>query len=418
MAAQRRSISRMTPIKLVHVMTVPQSLYFLGGQIGYLQRRGFQIHAVASPAPHLAAFGKQEDVQVHALDMPRRITPIRDLLTLWKLWRLLRRLRPHIVHAHTPKGGLLGTLAAWLARVPVRVYHMRGLPVMTATGLKRILLTWSERVSCALAHRILCVSPSVRDVAVDAALCKAHKITVLGSGGNGIDATDKFDPTYERAERRSRIRTQHAIPEGATVLGFVGRIVRDKGVVELVEAWQQLRAQFPRLHLLVVGPFESQDPVPQQTVHDLHSDERIHLTGPVDDIAAYYAAMDVVALPTYREGLPNVPLEAAAMTLPVVATRVPGCVDAVEDGVTGTLVPPADSDALAEAVAGYLADEALRSKHGAAGRERVLRDFKPETIWKATFREYVRLLQSRNQPLPSSETHQAQQEPSAVCVAR
>lgn len=409
----------MSHLKLVQITTVPESLSFLCGQIGYMRRQGFQVCAISSPGERLTRFAEQEQIEAFAVPMPRRITPLRDLVSLWKLRRLLRRLRPNIVHAHTPKGGLLGMLAAWLARTPVRIYHMHGLPLMTAVGWKRTVLSWSERVACALAHRVLCVSHSVRDAAVDLRLCSAEKIAVFGSGSiNGVDAERRFNPRAAGVAQRSRTRAQLGIPEAALVLGFVGRVVRDKGVVELVEAWHTLRAQFPQLHLLVVGPIEPQDPVPPHVVQQLHRDERIHLTGSVPDTLPYYTAMDVVALPTYREGLPLVPLEAAAMMLPVVATRVPGCVDAVEDAVTGTLVPTRDSRTLADAVAAYLADGALRRIHGAAARERVLRDFRPEAIWEATYHEYLRLLRLRNQPVPHSESQQLEPEESTVCVAR
>ncbi|HYW06546.1 MAG TPA: glycosyltransferase family 4 protein, partial [Longimicrobium sp.] len=303
-------------------------------------------------------------------------------------------IRPHIVHSHTPKGGLLGMMAAWMNRVPVRIYHIRGLPLMTATGRRRTLLRWTERVACSLAHQVLCVSHSVRDVAVAEGLCPPDKIRVLlGGSGNGVDATGRFDPA-RNAAARAELRVKHSIPADAEVLGFVGRVVRDKGIVELAVAWAVLRDEFPSMHLLLVGPLEPQDPVPPATLEALRADPRVHFVGPADS-APYYAAMDLLVFPTYREGFPNVPLEAAAMGLAVVATRIPGCVDAVADGETGTLVPAADGVALAGAVRAYLRDPALRMAHGRAGRERALRDFGQEAIWTALHAEYLRLLTAR-----------------------
>jgi glycosyltransferase involved in cell wall biosynthesis len=327
--------------------------------------------------------------------MARRITPLRDLISIWRLYRVLRRFRPDIVHAQTPKGGLLGTIAAWLAATPVRIYHIRGLPYMGAVGVRRFLLRNTERVACTLSHAVLCVSRSVREVAVAEPLCAPDKITVLlGGSGNGVDALGRFDPVGNAAHRET-IRASLGIPPNADVIGFVGRIVRDKGVVELAAAWSALRDAYPDTHLLLVGPFEPQDPIPREVETLLRNDPRVHLTGHTLQTAPFYAAMDLVVLPTYREGFPNVPLEAASMELPVVATRIPGCVDAIQDGVTGTLVPPRDAAALTTAITTYLAHPSLRRAHGQAGRERVLREFRQEAIWAALRAHYEALLVGR-----------------------
>ncbi|HET6765593.1 MAG TPA: glycosyltransferase family 4 protein [Longimicrobiaceae bacterium] len=394
----------MKPVQLVHVTTVPMSLTFLTGQIGYVKERGYAVHAISSPGDDLHAFGERLGMPVSAVEMPRRISPLQDLRAVAKLAGALRRLRPAIVHAHTPKGGLLGMIAAWLTRVPVRVYHMRGLPLQTATGSRRVLLAATERVSCALAHRVICVSHSLRAVAVAEGLCPPDKIRVLlGGSGNGVDAAGRFDPASLPAGTRQQVRARLGIPDDAVVVGFIGRLVRDKGIVELAAAWERLREEHPGAHLLVVGPWEPQDPVPAELRRTLEGDPRVHLTGADWNTPPLYAAMDVVVLPTYREGFPNVPLEAASMGLPVVATEVPGCVDAVQHGATGTLVPVRDAAALAEAVGAYVADAGLRGAHGSAGRARVLRDFRREAIWQALAAEYDDLLQraGRARPAPA-----------------
>ncbi|HEY9670762.1 MAG TPA: glycosyltransferase family 4 protein [Waterburya sp.] len=388
-------------VKLLHVTTVPETLNFLRGQVEYMKRRGFEVHALSSPGEFLQQFGDREQVTVHAIAMPRRITPLQDLIAVFHLWQCLRRIRPQIVHASTPKGGLLGIISAWLAGVPVRIYHMRGLPLMTATGYKRFLLWWSEKVSCLLAHQIICVSHSLRDVALSEGLCPASKIKVLlGGSSNGIDALGRYNPTRFDASVGQKTRRQYGIPADALVVGFVGRLVRDKGITELVDAWNVLREEFPKLHLLVVGPFEPQDPVPPEAEQVLRNDERIHLTGIIHNTSPLYAAMDILTLPTYREGFPNTPLEAAAMQLPIVTTRIPGCIDAVQDGVTGMLVPPRNAQALAEAIRTYLNNPELRRQHGQAGRDRVLISFRQEAIWDAFYQEYMRLLQEKGLSIP------------------
>jgi glycosyltransferase involved in cell wall biosynthesis len=278
---------------------------------------------------------------------------------------------------------------------------MRGLPLMGATGAHRVLLRATEAVACRLAHRVICVSHSLCEVAVAEGICPLEKITVLAGGsGQGVDAAGRFDPAALAPGARETTRASFGIPADAMVIGFVGRLVHDKGVVELEAAWRALRDAYPSLHLLLVGPWEPQDPVPAGVRERLEADARVHLAGMDWNTPPLYAAMDVVALPTYREGFPNVPLEAAAMELPVVATRVSGCVDAVAEGVTGMLVPARDAEALAATLRRYLGDAELRSCHGAAGRERVLREFRQEVIWEAMFGEYCRLLSGAGLEVP------------------
>lgn len=380
-------------VRVVHVPTIADSLMFIRGQAGYLGPHGFQLEAIAAPTPYASVFASSEGVPVHPLAMTREITPLADLRVLAQLVRMLRRLRPDIVHAHTPKGGLLGMLAAALTGTPVRVYHMRGLPLEAAQGVKRLLLSASERVSCALAHRVICVSHSMRDRAVALRLCPAGKITVLAGGsGNGVDSTGRFSAAIAASGAGSEARRSAGIPADALVVGFVGRQTRDKGMLELAEAWQRIRAAEPRARLLLVGGEDAHDPLPQAVRDMLVGDDRVHIAGVRFDIAPWYAAMDLLVLPTYREGFPNALLEAAAMGLPSVATRVTGCVDAIEDGVTGTLVPVRDPAALGSAVMAYLSDAALRRRHGTAARARVEKDFRQEAIWAALLAEYQALL--------------------------
>lgn len=390
------------PVKVLHVLTVPLTLLFFRGQVGYMKAHGFDVTMLSAPGPELNRFGEAENVATEAVEMHRRITLSADLLAVRRIVRFVQRLRPDIVHSHTPKGGLLGMIAATLAGVPVRIYHMRGLAFMGAKGWRRRLLLATERIACALAHRVLSVSHSNRDVALRHGLCRPEKIKVLlGGSSNGVDSGDRYHPDRLPAGTRATTRARYGIPDDALVVGFIGRVVRDKGIVELAEAWRSVRERFPEARLLIVGPLEPQDPLPAGVEDALRADAQVVLAGEDFDTPPLYAAMDVFALPTYREGFPNVLLEAAAMRLPVVATRVPGCTDAVEDGTTGLLVPDHDGPALAEALTRYLADPELRATHGAAARARVERSFRRDMIWSALEAEYLSLLVSRGLPLPA-----------------
>ncbi len=390
-------------MKVVHLTTVATSLRFVEGHIRFLRERQIEVHTISSSSPELPEFAQRNDVISHSVEIQRQISPWRDLRSLWQLVRRLRAIRPQIVHAHTPKAGLLGMIAATLARVPVRIYHIHGLPLMTAYGIKRRLLRMTDRLACRLAHKVYCVSESLLEAVAQKGIVPASQLAVLEKGSiGGIDALGNFNPERFAADESAQIRVRLGIPRDAKVIGFVGRIVRDKGIHELLEAWQQLHSEFNDLHLLIVGPEESADAVSPSVRDLLRNDPQIHCVGFQEETAPYFLAMDVLAFPTYREGFGLVATEAAAMERSVVATKIPGCIDAVDENVTGLLVPAQDARALASALQRYLHDTDLARRHGQAGRRRVLQYFQPQRIQQALWRGYLECLQEKGLPLPES----------------
>lgn len=381
-------------INLIQVTTVPDSLAFFYGHISFLQAHGFRVQAVTSPGPLDKPLGVRGQIQIYRIPMSRSLSPLRDLVALCRLWWLFRTLKPDIVHSHTPKAGLLGTLAARISGVPVVFLSVFGLPQMTQNGIMRYILNVSTWLACFVAHRVWCDSFSIRDYLAQHRLCKIRKIFVLGHGSvNGVDAQNVFSPILHGAAAGAEIRAKYGIPPAALVLGFVGRIVGDKGMRELAGAWRNLREQYINVHLIIVGKFESQDPLSLADEQLFQTDSRIHITGYQNNVAPYYAAMDIFTMPSYREGFGIANIEAAAMALPVVSTLIPGCIDSVQDGRTGTLVLPRDVKTLTTALQSYMDDSELRHKHGQEGRARVLRDFVPVTIQMGLSQEYLRLLQ-------------------------
>jgi glycosyltransferase involved in cell wall biosynthesis len=305
---------------------------------------------------------------------------------------MLRRLQPDIVHTHTPKGSLLGIVAAALARVPVRIQQIHGLPHLTARNYRRVILKTSERLAASLATRTICVSRSIMQAAIRDGISHPGKARVLLHGSvDGIDGVNAFNPA-RHADGRQSIRQTYGIPEHALTVGCVARLVPDKGIPELIQAWLQILREVPEAHLLLVGVEEPEHPLPGETLHLLRTAPNVHLTGLLFNIGSVYAALDILVLPSHREGMGAVLLEGAAMGLPIVATRVTGCVDAVEDGVTAVLVDVRSPTALATAILGYMRDAQRRHDHGLAGRARVLRLFERTALWAAVHEEYRQLL--------------------------
>lgn len=386
--------------RLLLLTTSALSLNLLRGQLRFFREAGFDVTVACSPDPFLHSVGCEEHVRAEAIPMSREIDPLRDLISLWRIWKCILRIRPAITSVSTPKAGLLGGLAAWLSGVPCRVYVLRGLRGETSQGTRRWFLLFFERLACRTAHRVICVSPSLRQEAIGCGVVAPDRAVVLGEGSsNGVDVS-RFAPTPERLRQASALRTSLGIPCDAAVAGFVGRFTRDKGIQDLLQAFSCLREWFPELRLLLVGEFEKEDAVPAGIRDRIFADPQIICTGFVSDPASYYHVMDILALPSHREGFPNAVLEAHAAGKPVVGARATGIVDAVSDGLDGILVPVGDARALAEAIADLLRHPQLAAQMGRAGRKRVEREFHPHRIWAALFDEYSRLLHERGLPAP------------------
>ena len=382
--------------RLVNVVNSSFAVGFLQGQLQYFQDRGFDV-AVLCPERREGEWevDQPEGIPIIEVPMDREIAPLRDLVSLWRLWRIMRALRPAVANVGTPKAGLLGGFAAWLNRVPCRFYTLHGLRFETTRGVQRRLLIYAERLACRFAHRVVCVSQSVREKAIAFGLTSPERAVIFGAGScNGVD-TSRFAATPERMRRAAGLRYHFGIPAQAPVVLFVGRLTCDKGIPELIQAFLRLGDQFPDLYLLLAGCFEDEDPLPVDTRKCLEIHPRVIFAGAAQDIATYYALADVVVLPSHREGLPTVILEAQAAGKPVVGASATGIVDVVVDGETGLLFPVGDVPALAEALARLITDEVLATNLGRAGQEQVKRNFQQERVWEALYREYLGVLQMK-----------------------
>jgi hypothetical protein len=356
-------------------ITHPQTCLTLTGRLRALREAGFRVTLVSSPGELLGRTAAREGVDAIAIPMQRGIAPVADIVSLARLCWLLLRLRPDMTEFSTPKAGLLGTLAAMFCGVPRRVYMLRGLKLETCTGFKRLILLAAERLASACAHVVLCNSHSLRAEALALGVAPAAKLLLLGEGSsNGVDV-ERFSPGP------SDVRDRLGLPRGVPVLGFVGRLTRDKGLPELIEAFDTILKAEQEAHLLLVGWFDaSEDALSASLRTRIESHPHIHCTGFVADTAPYYRAMDVMVLPSWREGFPNVVLEAAATGIPVVTTISTGSRDSVVPEVTGLLIPPGYPEAISEAVLKLLRNPERRRRMGQAARAWVLENFANECV--------------------------------------
>lgn len=368
-----------SPRSIVIGVTNPQTCVILTPRLRALRKAGFQVTLVCAPGDLLDRTAAETGVGVAPIPMERDIDLWADLVALLRLTALLRRLRPQMVEFSTPKAGLLGTLAAFLCRVPLRVYMLRGLKLETAAGLKRRVLLAAEWLASACAHRVLCNSGSLAARALQLGVAPGRKLWVLGDGSsNGVDL-ERFSPG------ESDVRARMGMEADAPVIGFVGRLTRDKGIPELMEAFETVLAAEPRTRLLLVGWFDAaEDALDEDLRVRIQAHPRVHCTGMVDDAAPYYRAMDVLALPTWREGFPNAVLEAQASGVPVVTTLSTGSRDSVVPEVTGLLIPPGYPEAIAEAALKLLRNPARRKTMGGAARAWVREHYLEEYVLEMT----------------------------------
>ena len=374
--------AKLPPLILFGVNSSFALNHLLGHTLIRLAQKGYRLAAVAPDAErsflHRAAC---PGILLRSIAIAREISLLSDLATLYRLTTLFRRWKPAIVNLSTPKMAFLGGLAAFLARVPRRIYFLRGLRYETTAGWKRGLLIVCEWAACACAHEVVCVSASVRQCAVEAGIVPRRKTVMLGAKASDGICLDGFEAGTDPASPPGKgLRRDLGVPDQSFVVGYVGRLTHDKGVEELVQATLKLAGDGRDVRLLMVGAFESGDPVDPECARLISTSALIHATGYVDDPKPYYPVMDLFALPSHREGLGNALLEAAAAGKPSVATRVTGIVDAVEDGVTGVLVPAHDILALANAIAALMDDPGRRQSMSKAGPVFVKKNFDADAM--------------------------------------
>ncbi|MEL1240119.1 glycosyltransferase family 4 protein [Flavobacterium flavipallidum] len=385
--------------KLIRTSTVALSLDFLlKGQLAFLKEH-FEVVAVSGQDEHLKTVAEREGVRTVAVRIQRNISPLQDLISLWKLYWLFRKEKPQIVHSITPKAGLLSMLAAKLAGVPIRIHTFTGLIFPSKSGLLQKILILMDRLLCACATHIYPEGQGVRNDLIKFKITSKPLKVIANGNVNGIDTT-YFSKEQVSLQEQQELKKKLGISENDFVFIFVGRLVGDKGINELVTAFRELeiRDQKPvpspqslvsTIKLLLVGPLETElDPLQPETIAAIESNSNIIAVGFQSDVRSYYAIADCLVFPSYREGFPNVVLQAGAMELPAIVTDINGSNEIVVDGDNGIIISVKNSNSLLEAMNKIMEDSQFYSQLQMNARKMIVSRYEQQVVWEALLEEY------------------------------
>lgn len=361
----------------------------LKGQLRYLNEF-YEVTAISGAGPNLEEVQKREGVAIHIVEMERDIAPVKDLIALLKLYRYFKKEKPDIVHSITPKAGLLSMLAAKFAGVPIRIHTFTGLIFPSKTGILQQILIHMDRILCWSATTVIPEGNGVKSDLIH------YKITnkplrVLANGNvNGIDVS-YFNQENIVPEHTDKLRQELKIDKSDFIFIFVGRLVGDKGINELVAAFKEIQKEYLQVKLLLVGPLEIDlDTLLPETLQEMEQNAAIRSAGFQDDVRSYFAIADALVFPSYREGFPNVVLQAGAMELPCIVTNINGCNEIIEHENNGLIIPVKNDKALKDAMALLVKDPVLFRRLIGGTRDKIVGKYDQKYIWEAILAEYHR----------------------------
>ncbi|TWV15113.1 glycosyltransferase family 4 protein [Bacteroidaceae bacterium HV4-6-C5C] len=376
---------------ILHVVNISFVIpYFLGDQLLYFTQKGYREFIICSPSSELVRFSEKYNFKYQEVEILRKISVWKDIQAVYATIKFIKRNNIDIVTGHTPKGALIAMFAAYLMRVPIRVYFRHGLVYETSTGIKRKLLIIIDRLAAKMATKIVCVSSSVSIKSIEDNLNKASKQYLLSKGTcNGIDI-ERFCKENIEEQFLIELRKKLGLKNSNFVIGFTGRLVRDKGIIELIFAFQKLQEKYSNMILLLVGVLEKRDALPQNVITYIKNNSNIIYTGyiPNSIIQNYYALMDVFVFPSYREGFGTSTLEASAMNLPIITARVTGCIDSIIENQTGLFVDH-NPESIAVAIEYFYSNTDIRFIYGKNGRKFVVENFEQHIVWSEIEKLYV-----------------------------
>lgn len=379
--------------KIIRITTVAGSLTtLLKGQLKYISSSdAFEVIAVSSnnKSNQLNKVAVNEIVRTVEISMTRKITPIKDLIAIIKLIRVFKREQPFIVHSHTPKAGTLSMIASWITRVPHRLHTVAGLPLVESTGFKRLILRCVEKTTYWCATKIYPNSFGLKEIILKENLVSEEKIKILANGSsNGID-TSHFSPIlYNNAFKKS-LKEKLKINESDFVFVFIGRLVKDKGINELVQAFDRISKENKQVKLVLVGGYEKElDPLLLETTELIESNTNIIEVGWANDVRPYFSISNILVFPSYREGFPNVVMQASAMELASIVTNINGCNEIIRHNDNGFIIPKKDIESLFKAMQKSLSCQNELRQMGIKSRLNMLDNYEQKKVWKAVLDEY------------------------------
>lgn len=377
--------------KLIRITTIPLSLdKLLEDQLRFMNQY-YDVIAISSNVEELKRVGIKEGVEIFHVEMTRKITPIRDLVCLVKLIGFFIKCKPDIVHTHTPKAGILGMLAAKITNVPIRLHTVAGLPLLETGGIKREILVYVERLTYYCAKKVYPNSFGLKKIMEEEILPKKSNLKVIGNGSsNGIN-THYFSEDSLDKEVLENLKRDLNITLKDFVFIFVGRIVKDKGINELVECFNTLNKNFENIKLLLVGPEEAEDPIEVNTRIIISNNNNIIALGYANDVRPFFAISQALVFPSYREGFPNVVMQAGAMNLPCIVTNINGCNEIIMDSINGKLISSKNKMELIEAMKYFLLNRQEYEDMKNRSREIIVKNYERKVIIKAILDEYKKL---------------------------
>ncbi len=385
--------------KLIRITTADISLNSLiKGQLRFLNQH-FEVVALSNDTGKLKAVGEREEVRVIEVPMHREISLKSDISCLWKLYSIFKKEKPDIIHANTPKGSLLAMVAGWLAGVKHRLYTVTGLRYQGASGLLRIILMNMERISCLFATKVIPEGNGVKEALYHDHITDKPLKVILHGNINGIDV-EYFDPSIYTIDQRTvkytggrdQIRQDLGFSDKDFVFIFIGRIVKDKGMNELATCLRRLAPLYPHVKLLLVGRFENKlDPLQEGNEGFYQSSPKVKYIGYQSDVRPFLLASDALVFPSYREGFPNVVLQAGAMGLPAIVTNINGCNEIIVDGCNGKIIPSKDERALHEMMVYFVENKNEVQRMADNARSMIIQRYEQKAVWEAILDMYQHL---------------------------